>query len=174
MGPEEATYCIGCGVRLEPAHRYCWNCGTARWAPDQAPAPPMVVEARGSALHPTLGLLPWFYAAGAVFFLIWATRALAVFLSPSGRETMAATMTAQGIAPSMQAGLLVAYGVLLVGAALLAAALHGAAFYGLRRQRRWGWLSAVVVAGLWSLLVVGIPVLLRLVDRSVRRGFGVD
>jgi len=30
------------------------------------------------------------------------------------------------------------------------------------------------VAALWSLLIVGIPVLLRLVDRNVRQAFGVD
>ena len=187
MGPEEAGYCIACGARLEPAHRYCWSCGAARWA--QLP-PPLAggggpsgpeggrtstdQQALGRRGADYLGLLPWFYAAGAIFFLIWATQALAVFLSPAGRASLAATMSAQGVSPSMQPGLLVAYGVLLVGAALVAAALHGAAFYGLRRHRRWGWLSAVVVAGLWSLLVVGIPVLLRLVDRNVRRSFGVD
>lgn len=177
MGPEEAGYCIACGARLEPAHRYCWSCGAPRWTqlPPSLPGgggPSGPDGGRRAADY--LGLLPWFYAAGAIFFLIWATQALAVFLSPAGRASLAATMSAQGIAPSMQPGLLVAYGVLLVGAALFAAALHGAAFYGLRRHRRWGWMSAVVVAALWSLLVVGIPVLLRLVDRNVRRSFGVD
>jgi hypothetical protein len=31
-----------------------------------------------------------------------------------------------------------------------------------------------VVASFWSLIIVGIPVLLRLVNRNVRQAFGVD
>ena len=32
----------------------------------------------------------------------------------------------------------------------------------------------VVVAALWSVVLVGIPVLIRLFGRNVRRSFGVD
>lgn len=176
MEPEDAPYCIGCGARLEAAHRHCWRCGAPRWTPDRPPPGPRTgsFASRPQRTLVGLGLLPWFYAAGAIFFLVWTTQRLAEFLSPVGRAALAGALTEQGIAPSMQPAALIASGVVVIGAGLVAAGLHGAAFYGLQRRRRWGWLSAVVVAGLWSLLIVGIPVLLRLVDRNVRRAHGVD
>jgi hypothetical protein len=122
----------------------------------------------------SLGLLPWFYAAGAVLFLIYATQGLAALVSPSGRAQLLAELARQGVASSMQEGVLAIYWVILIGGSLAAAALHGTAFYGLRRFRRWGWIAALVVASLWSLLIVGIPVLVRLVNRNVRQAYGVD
>ena len=74
----------------------------------------------------------------------------------------------------MQSQYLAVYFVAFIGGSLVAAALHGAAFYGLRQLRRWGWISAVVVASLWSLIIVGIPVLLKLVNPKVRQAFGID
>ena len=121
-----------------------------------------------------LGLLPWFYAAGAILFRVEATQGLAYLLSPGGRAQLAAELTRQGVAPAVQGDILALYWIVLIGGSLVAAALHGTAFYGLRRMRRWGWIAAVVVAALWSLLIVGIPVLVRLVSRSVRQAFGVD
>jgi len=124
--------------------------------------------------RPNLGLLPWLYAAGAILLLIEATQGLASFLSPTGRAQLLTEISRAGVAESMRGGFLTVYLILVIGGFLVAAALHAAAFYGLRRFRRWGWISAVVVAGLWSLVIVGIPVLLRLVDRNVRRAFGVE
>lgn len=186
-------YCIHCGARLEATHRFCWSCGAARWAPEgeAAPAAPpeperapptpgtsVFAQRRASAAAPapvtSLGLLPWFYAAGAVLFLVEATQVLAYLLSPGGRSQLVAELARQGVAASMQGEVLAGYAVFLVGGSLVAAALHGTAFYGLRRFRRWGWIAAVVVAALWSLLIVGIPVLVRLVSRPVRQAFGVD
>jgi hypothetical protein len=83
-------------------------------------------------------------------------------------------MGRQGVPPNARTTVLVIYGVVLIGAALVAVGLHAAAFYGLRRRRWWGWLAAVVVAGIWSLLIVGLPVLLRLVSRNVREAFGME
>jgi hypothetical protein len=122
----------------------------------------------------TLGLLPWFYAAGAVFFLIWATQALAVFLSPTGRAQLLDDLSKQGYPAAEQPWVLAAQGFFVLGAAVIAAGLHATAFYGLRRVRRWGWLAAVVIAGFWSLLVVGIPVLRRLLSPPIRHAYGVD
>lgn len=195
MAQDGTWYCIQCGARLEAEHRFCWSCGTPRWTPDAAEparrpeperAPPtpgtQVFGARPVPAEPAasqapvtnLGLLPWFYAAGAVMFLVEATQALAYLLSPGGRAQLAAELTRQGVAAAMQDDILTVYWVVLIGGSLVAAALHGAAFYGLRRLRRWGWIAAVVVAALWSLLIVGIPVLVRLVSRPVRQAFGVD
>ena len=197
MTTEEDAYCINCGARLETSHRFCWSCGAARWTqgaadrPDESRAepdpPPTMPERtppnpgssvfrgpRGSVQRPSLGLLPWLYAAGAIVFLIEATQGLAYLLSPGGRAQLIAELAREGVVASMQGGFLTAYWIVFIGGSLVAAALHGAAFYGLRRYRRWGWISAVVVAALWSLVIVGIPVLVRLVNRNVRQAFGVD
>jgi len=123
--------------------------------------------------QPNLGLLPWFYAAGAILFLFDAARGAAFLASPGGRSQLLAGLARQGVDASMQQGFLTVYWLVLVGF-VAAAAVHGAAFYGLRRLRLWGWISALVVAIVWSLLIVGIPVLVRLVSRDVRRAFGVD
>ena len=191
MATEGPAYCIHCGACLEAVHRFCWNCGAERWTPDPEPVPAAPPEAEhapptpGTSVFPprpastvapatSLGLLPWFYAAGAVLFLVEATQVLAYLLSPGGRSQLTAELSRQGVAASVQGEVLAGYAVFLVGGSLVAAALHGAAFYGLRRFRRWGWIAAVVVAALWSLLIVGIPVLVRLVSRGVRQAFGVD
>ena len=195
--PEESWHCISCGAKLDASHRFCWNCGAPRWEPGGAeetaqptmePAGSQATPHRPppapgtSAFHhrpasiqrPNLGLLPWFYAAGAVLLLIEATQALASFLSPGGRAQLLADLSRAGVAEPMRNGFLTGYVVVFIGGLLVAAALHGSAFYGLRRFRRWGWISAVVVASLWSLLIIGIPVLIRLVNRNVRQAFGVD
>ena len=193
----EIWHCISCGAKLDASHRFCWSCGAPRWAPEDA-HPPAVAEGEpavspapaerppptpGTSVfrsrsapvqRPNLGLLPWLYAAGAILLLIEATQGLASFLSPSGRAQLVAELSRAGVTTSMRPWFLTVYLIVFIGGFLVAAALHGAAFYGLRRFRRWGWISAVVVAGLWSLLIVGIPVLLRLVDRNVRQAFGVD
>ncbi len=178
MSEQGSGYCIACGTRLESSHGYCSRCGAERWPlpapgpsgppqPGRIPAPPP-----GSA--PALGALPWVYAAGSIFFLVWVSQALALFVSPAGRSQLGGELARQGIATPARPAALAAYGTVLIGAGLLAAVLHAAAFYGLRGGRRWGWLAAVVVAGLWSLVVVGIPVLVRLVDGRTRAAFGVD
>jgi hypothetical protein len=196
VATEGTGYCIDCGAALEAAHRFCWRCGAARWTPEaetpgQPPEPSRAPPTPGTpvfgaapAAAPTpapavapaasLGLLPWLYAAGAVLFLVEATQGLAYLLSPGGRAQLLAELARQGVAAAYQDDVLTAYWVILIGGSLVAAALHGTAFYGLRRFRRWGWIAAVVVAALWSLLIVGIPVLIRLVSRSVRQAFGVD
>jgi hypothetical protein len=121
-----------------------------------------------------LGVLPWFYAAGALLFLFWATEELAVFASPVGRSQILREIARQGYPADQQPWILAAQGVLVLGALLTVAALHAVAFFGLRNLRRWGWLAAVVIAGFWSLLVVGIPVLRRLLSPPVRQAYGVD
>jgi hypothetical protein len=194
-------YCVECGAELDAAHQFCWRCGAQRWSPPEPPSPaaPGASGAGGAPSSPPppvrpppspgaparsglapaaaaadLGLLPWLYAAGAVFFLVWATQALALLLAPSGRAQLLNEMGRQGVPANAQATVLAVYGAFLIGAALAGAGLHAGAFYGLRRRRWWGWLAAVIVAGFWSLLIVGLPVLLRLVSRNVRQAFGME
>ncbi|HXM57458.1 MAG TPA: hypothetical protein VOB72_18820, partial [Candidatus Dormibacteraeota bacterium] len=192
VATEGTGYCIDCGAKLEAAHRFCWRCGAERWTPESGGAPPEPGRAPptpgtpvfGAAPPPapapavtpvaSLGLLPWLYAAGAILFLVEATQGLAYLLSPGGRAQLLAELARQGVTAAYQDDVLTAYWIVLIGGSLVAAALHGTAFYGLRRFRRWGWIAAVVVAALWSLLIVGIPVLIRLVSRDVRQAFGVD
>jgi hypothetical protein len=143
-------------------------------APPAQRSPVRAAARTATSRDADLGLLPWLYAAGAVFFLVWATQGLALLLAPAGRSQLIAEMAHQGVPADAQNMVLAIYGVILVGAALAAAALHAAAFYGLRRRRWWGWLAAVVVAAFWSLLIVGLPVLLKLVSRNVRQAFGVE
>jgi hypothetical protein len=173
---DETVYCIECGVRLEQGHRYCSSCGAERWDPPAGmaggPAPaPVAAPAQppAAALRASLGMLSWVYASGAVIALIFATQSLAYFLAPHGRGQMVAVMVQQGIPATSQPLLLAIYALLLVGLPLLVAGLHGLGFYGLRRLARWGWLAAVVVAACWSLVLVGIPVLIRLLQPEVRR-----
>ncbi|HZV50162.1 MAG TPA: hypothetical protein VFD49_10400 [Candidatus Dormibacteraeota bacterium] len=189
MSVEPTRYCINCGARLEPEHRFCWRCGTPRWTPsppagegqDDAPRPPpgpgvspFPATSAPAPKQVDLGLLPWCYAAGAVFFLLLLAQDLPYVLSPAGRSLLVDQMTRSGLPPSMQTSALVTYVVVVMGGELVAAAIHAAAFYGLRWRRRWGWVAAVVVACFWSLLIVGIPVLVRLVNRDVRQAFGME
>ncbi|HZV50754.1 MAG TPA: zinc ribbon domain-containing protein [Candidatus Dormibacteraeota bacterium] len=188
MSIEPTSYCINCGARLEPDHRFCWSCGTPRWTPaapvgdggEGAPRPPPTPGTSPFQATPVpapkvdLGLLPWCYAAGAIFFLLLLAQDLPYVLSPAGRSLLIAQMARSGLPPSMEDSALITYVLVVMGGELVAAAIHAAAFYGLRWHRRWGWLAAVVVACFWSLLIVGIPVLVRLVNREVRQAFGVE
>lgn len=182
-------FCIQCGARLSVEDPFCSRCGTARWTPSEpvgtggpaapagpagphpAPVRPPVPEAAAAPV--SLGLLPWAYACGAVLALIWATQSLAMFLNPAGRAQLLQQITNQNVPESSRPGLLVFWGAFSVGLPLAAAALHAISFYGLRRTARWGWLAAVIVAGLWSVILVGIPILRRLLSLEVRRTFGV-
>ena len=192
---EQFPFFIQCGARLRVEDGFCSLCGTARWTPSEpvgsggpagpagqagppgpaephpAPVQPPVPEA--AAVPVSLGLLPWAYACGAVLALIWATQSLAMFLNPAGRAQLLQQITNQNVPDSSRPGLLVFWGAFSVGVPLAAAALHAISFYGLRRTARWGWLAAVIVAGLWSVILVGIPILRRLLSLEVRRTFGV-
>jgi hypothetical protein len=174
-------YCIMCGAQLEAEHRFCWSCGAPRWVAESADAEPAAAGSEPAMLPAAprpqpvnLGVLPWFYAAGALLFLFWATEELAVFASPVGRAQILREIARQGYPADQQPWILAGQGVLVLGALLTVAALHAVAFFGLRNLRRWGWLAAVVIAGFWSLLVVGIPVLRRLLSPPVRQAYGVD
>jgi hypothetical protein len=116
--------------------------------------------------------LPWLFAAGAVFWLIQLTQFAAVLAAPAGREQLQQTLVHAGFTTN-PAGMLVVETVLIVFFEVAAAVLHGAAYYGLRRFRPWGWAAAFVVSLGWSLVILGIPVLAFLVRRRTRAAYGV-
>jgi hypothetical protein len=116
--------------------------------------------------------LPYLYAAGAVFWLVVLTQFVAVLAAPAGRDQIEQAFVNAGFGGNAGA-LLAVEATLLVFFEASAAALHAAAYYGLKRYRAWGWASAVVVAGAWSLILVGIPVFLLLLRRRTREAYGV-
>jgi hypothetical protein len=120
----------------------------------------------------SLRRLPYLYAAGAVFWLIELTQLFAVLAAPAGRQQLEQALANAGFGAN--AGTLLAVeAALIVFFELSAAALHAAAYYGLRRYRAWGWVSAVIAAGAWSLVLVGIPVFVFLLRRQTRAAYGV-
>jgi hypothetical protein len=185
--PPGTGYCIACGERLEPGHRYCWACGAERWLPeapsapgDQRPPPSPGTPARlpaaavraQSELTPVPGLA-WLYGAGAVVWLITLAQLGGFLAAGKGRAQLIEQLVKGGYSTADAGTVLWVYAAVMITVTLGAAGLHAMAFYGLRARRRWGWLAAVTVAGAWSLLVVGIPVLAVLLRPSTRRAYGV-
>ena len=109
--------------------------------------------------------LPYLFAAGAVFWLIELTQFAAVVAAPAGREQLRQALLTAGITN---------VNTMLTVLEVAAVALHGAAYYGLRAYRAWGWVVAVIVAAAWSLLLVGIPVLVFLLRRPTRQAYGIS
>ena len=116
--------------------------------------------------------LPWLFAAGAVFWLIELTQFAAVLSAPAGRGQLVQSLANSGLTRNAP-GMLVVESVVIVFFELCAIALHAAAYYGLRRFRAWGWAAATVVSAGWSLVVIGIPVLVLLLRRQTRAAYGV-
>ncbi|HEX6488674.1 MAG TPA: hypothetical protein VF137_07360 [Candidatus Dormibacteraeota bacterium] len=149
-----AWYCVDCGVRLQPDHAFCWNCGAERWSPpDPVDSPPVVVTPPAPA---NLGSIQLYFAFWAVVLLAWATVDLAVLAAPDLANPV--PVVTQWV-------------TILVKVVI--AFLHGGAYYGIRARRVQGWLLGVVLAGLWSLVLVGIPALTLLLRRSTREEFGL-
>jgi hypothetical protein len=116
--------------------------------------------------------LPFLYAAGAVFWLVVLTQFLAVLAAPAGRQQIEQAFANAGFGGNADA-LLAVEATLLVFFEVVAAALHAAAYYGLRRYQAWGWAAAVVVAGAWTLILIGLPVFVLLLRRQTREAYGV-
>jgi hypothetical protein len=116
--------------------------------------------------------LPWLFAAGAVFWLIELTQFAAILTSPVGRDQLVQSLAKSGLTHDA-AGMLVVESVIVVFLEACAIALHAAAYYGLRKYRAWGWVAATVTSAGWSLVVVGIPVLVLLLQRRTRAVYGI-
>ena len=116
--------------------------------------------------------LPWLFAVGAVFWLIELTQFAAILAAPQGRAQLQQSLASSGLTHDT-AGMLVVEAVVVVFLEACAIALHAAAYYGLRRFHAWGWIAATIVSAGWSLIVVGIPVLVFLLRRQTRAAYGI-
>lgn len=123
--------------------------------------------------NPRLRLLPYLFAAGAIFWLVELTQSAARVAAPVWRDQLQHALVNAGITRNVTTVLVVYLAVILLFQAT-AAVLHGAAYYGLKRLRAWGWVVAVIVAGAWSLILVGIPVLVLLFRRQTREAYGIS
>jgi hypothetical protein len=137
--------------------------GTQPFEP-RAPAP---------AASPNLRWLPFIYAAGAVFWLIQLVQFSAIVAAPAGRDQMHQALIQAGLTGDLNTLLVIEAAIVFVFMGT-AALLHALAYFGLRRQRPWGWIAAVIVAAAWSLVIIGIPVLLLLLRRTTRRAYGIS
>jgi len=125
-----------------------------------------------AAPRPVYRWLPYLFAAGAIFWLVNLAQTGALAASPVGRGQLEQTLVNTGLTQNASALLAIYFVTVLMFEATLAG-LHGAAFYGLRGMRWWGWVVAVIVAGAWSLVLIGIPVFVFLLQRGTRQAYGV-
>ena len=177
------THCINCGAELSAEHRYCPRCGAERWTPpddkqSSRPPPgagsqPFHPAAPRPAASPSLRWLPYLFAAGAVFWLIQLVQFAAVVAAPVGRDQLHQALIDAGITRDLPTVLVVESALIVVFEGT-AAALHAAAYFGLRKFRPWGWITAVIVAATWSLILVGIPMLVFLMRRTTRQAYGIS
>ena len=123
-------------------------------------------------LKARLRWLPYAFAAGAVFWLIELTRFAAFVLHPAGRDQLYQPYLKAGLVRDATT-LVVVEAAIIIGIEATAAALHATAYYGLRRWRPWGWIAAVMVASAWSLILIGIPLLVFLLQRETRNAYGI-
>jgi hypothetical protein len=116
--------------------------------------------------------LPLIFGAGAIFWLVQLVQLAAVVAAPAGREQLQQALAQSGVKGDISTLIVVEAAVVFffVGAA---ACLHAAAYFGLKTRRPWGWIAAVIVTAVWSLILVGIPVLYVLMKSSTRRAYGI-
>lgn len=97
----------------------------------------------------------------------------AVLAAPAGRDQLYQALITAGLKRDLGT-MLIVESAIVATFELGAAALHATAFYGLRRFRPWGWVAAVIASVAWSLVLVGIPVLLFLLQRPTRQAYGIS
>lgn len=151
---------------MAPEHLYCPRCGARRRISSLEPRPPDRSRTRTR-------WLPYLFGAGAVFWLIELTQFAAVVAAPAGRDQLVQALVAAGIKRDLTTVLVVECAMVFMFEAG-AVALHAAAFYGLRRLKPWGWVAALITAVAWSLVLLGIPVVVFLLQRPTREAYGIS
>jgi hypothetical protein len=116
--------------------------------------------------------LPFIFGAGAVFWLVQLAQFAAVVAAPNGRDQLQKAVEQAGAKGDVSSLIAVEVGLVFFFV-IAAACLHATAYFGLKKRKPWGWIAAVVVAGGWSLVLIGIPVLYLLVKTSTRRAYGI-
>jgi hypothetical protein len=160
------TYCVRCGAEMQESHKYCARCGAERLT---RPGEDLLRPALSSRVR----WLPYLFAAGAVFWLIELTQFAAVVAAPAGRDQLIQALVNAGIKKDVTTILILECAIVFSFEAG-AAVLHGFAYYGLKKLRAWGWVTAVIAAGAWSLVLIGIPVLVFLFQRPTRQAYGIS
>jgi hypothetical protein len=123
-------------------------------------------------VSPYIRWLPYLYGGGAILFLVNLTQTAAEAAAPVGRARLEQALVNAGLTHNA-GSLLVIYFVIIFVFQATVVVLHAAAYYGLKRMRWWGWVVAVIVAGAWSLVIVGIPVFVFLLQKPTRHAYGV-
>jgi hypothetical protein len=121
----------------------------------------------------SLRWLPLIFGAGAVFWLVLLAQFAALVAAPAGRDRMRQAVEHAGATGGEVSSWIAVEIVVGLFFVIAPAALHATAYFGLRRRQPWGWIAAVIVAAAWSLVLVGIPVLLVLVRSSTRRVYEI-
>jgi hypothetical protein len=116
--------------------------------------------------------LPFVFGAGAVFWLVQLAQFAAIVAAPAGRDQLHQALVQAGVKGDLST-LLVFEAILVFFLVIVAAALHATAYFGLRARKPWGWIAAVIVAAAWSLLLIGIPVLVLLIRSNTRHAYGI-
>src|SRR6266700_3158127 len=108
--PPGAGYCISCGERLDPGHRFCPACGTARWMPKTPPPlagqpPPPAPGTPARITAPTVQPLPeatpvpglaWLFGAGAVVWLVSLAQLGGFLAAGKGRAQLVDSLVTSG------------------------------------------------------------------------------
>jgi hypothetical protein len=130
------------------------------------PKPPIPAQPVG------LRWLPFIFAAGAVFWLVQLAQFAATVAAPAGRDQLQQLLVQEGVKSDLSTWITIEaiVGFFFV---IVAATLHATAYFGLKARKPWGWVAAVIVAAAWSLILVGIPMLVLLIRASTRRAYGI-
>jgi amino acid transporter len=116
--------------------------------------------------------LPFLFGAGAVFWLVQLAQFAAIVAAPAGRDQLHQALVQAGVKGDLST-LIVIEAILVFFFVIVAAFLHAVAYFGLRGRKPWGWIAAVIVAAAWSVILIGIPVLLMLLRSSTRHAYGI-
>jgi len=116
--------------------------------------------------------LPFIFGAGAVFWLVQLAQFAAIIAAPAGRDQLNQALVQAGVKGDLST-LIVFEAILVCFFVIVAALLHAIAYFGLKARKPWGWIAAVIVAAAWSLVLIGIPVLVVLVRSSTRHAYGI-